>query len=407
MNRTILGIALLFSVLPLAEAALVLDDIHFDPAIIASGDEVDIVIQYHDDSSFASSRVGDPDYRFAVRLESDDDLTREYVRVQDREGDDLRGIILAGGYYNKRFRVKVAQDAPPGNYEFRLVGQWYRDGQPEASEQFLRFTMPVKKEGIILDVASLVTTPSAIRPGDDYVELTTRLENVGEKDAKRVELRLSAPEGITASYSDDNRQWIGRVNAGEAQEVTFFLDVVEDVAPGTYPLTFTMEYLDLDNNAYATARELQLRIKEAPRLEVVNVSGWGRAGGTAELRVTVRNVGTEAAEATDVRLLKQSAQPFTMDVRSDYLGELEPGQERTAHFMMDVSRGAVLKEHDVQLLLRAKGDSDRGDDAIYTFTRHATLSVTGTAPNVLLWVGVAASLIVVLVLIVKVARGKR
>ena len=71
---------------------LVLDTIQFDPAIIAAGDEVDIVVQFHHDtSSLERQWVGNEDYTFAVMLESDDSLTKNYVTLQDAEGDDLRG----------------------------------------------------------------------------------------------------------------------------------------------------------------------------------------------------------------------------------------------------------------------------------------------------------------------------
>ena len=113
---------------------------------------------------------------------------------------------------------------------------------------------------------------------------------------------------------------------------------------------------------------LPFLVKARPNLEIVSVEGSGLAGKTADLYITVKNVGTEDAESTDVRLIKQSAQPFSTDVRSDYLGLIAPGEEAVAVFHLDVSSDAEIKEHDLKLIIRAKGDSDSGDDNIYLFS---------------------------------------
>ena len=128
---------------------LELNYIHFDPAIIASGDEVDIVVQYSaKELPFEDTQVGDEDYSFEVTLMSDDDLTRDHVTILDSKGDDVKGTIYSGDMYYKVFRVKVSGDAPAASYEFKLVGQWYKNDVPLDGKEELTFEMPVKKEGI-------------------------------------------------------------------------------------------------------------------------------------------------------------------------------------------------------------------------------------------------------------------
>lgn len=385
MKYTIISlftIALLAVLMPGAQAALVLDNIHFDPAVIAAGDEVDIIIEYHDDVlPMEEGRIGDDDFSFRIELRADDDLTKEYVSIVDREGDDLHGTIFSGTRYNKVFRVKVQPNAPSGNYEFRLVGQWYENGEPLDFFRYVRFKMPVKREGIILDFANMQTEPAEVRPGDDYVKIVGALENVGEKYAKSVEVRLDPPEGIQSSYTNDNRLWAGRIDSSQQKDVTFFVDVKEDLDPGLYNITYYMDYMDADDNEYAKSGTIPFRVKARPYLEIVNATGITRAGQTAQLEVVVRNTGQESAEAVDVRIMKQNAQPFVIDVRSDYVGEIEPGETGTALFDIGVTRDARIKEHDLSLLIRAKGDSEEGDDNIYLFNRQATVVVSGKAPN--------------------------
>lgn len=389
-TKTLVLVALFVLILPQTFAYLKLDNVQFDPAIISSGDEVDIVIQYHDEPTVEEdSRIGQPGYTFEVRLEPDDTLAQTYLTFVDAEGDDYRGQVLAGARYNKVFRVKVNNNAPAGNYQVKLIGQWYYNDKPIDDSQVARFRIPVKREGIILDIATLHTVPNDVRPGDNYVEINTRVENVGQKDAKSVEMHLNTPEEIEASYANNNRVWIGRVNSGESKDITFVVDVDEYAAPEAYDVRVDFSYRDLDDNAYSKSRELPFLIKGRPYLEVSGFAGQGRAGDDGTLIVTVKNTGTQSAEAVDVRILKQNSQPFTFDVRNDYVGELEPGEEREAIFHFDVSRDAAHKTHDFQLLIRAKGDSDEGDDTIYTYNRRAQFVVSGSAPNYFFYLGLA------------------
>ncbi|RME53417.1 hypothetical protein D6783_02050 [Candidatus Woesearchaeota archaeon] len=402
-------LAIVIATLPIAKAELELRDIQFDPAIIASGDEVDVVIQYAETSiGVSDDRLANPAFTFKVLLQPFDSITRKYVTIQDAEGQFLYGsTVFNGATYVRKFRVKVKPDAPAGTYKFRLVGQWYKNGEPIESPRFSIFSMTVKKEGIIIGVADLQTEPSEVRPGDNYVKVTTQIENSGEKDAKNVAVTLISPEGIDPSYANNNRVWIGRLNAGASTQATFYLDVDEDYAPGAVNLTFHFTYQDTDDNRYETERTLPFLIKERPNIVVTESTGEGLAGREGELRVTIKNTGTERAEAVEVRIIKQSTQPFDLDVRSDYVGDLEPGEEATAIFPIMIRSDAQVRKHEFKLLIRAKGDSDEGDDNIYTFARSATFTVSGKAPNTLLKIGIAALIIVLALLGWRVATRRK
>jgi len=401
-NIILFSIALTIALfaIPLVSASLVLDRIQFDPAIITAGDEVDIIIYYHDDSSSDNdNKIGNPEYNFKTWIMPDDTVSEDHILILDAQGDDLYGTVYSGQQYNKKFRVKILSNAPSGTYEMKLLGQWYKGDTPFGSIMSIKFNMDVKKEGIILNIASLETIPSEIRPGDNYVKIVTRIENVGSKDAKAIELDVTTPSGITASYSNDNRAWIGRLNAGESKEFTTFIDVEENTTPGLYYVKYDYAYSDLDDNKYTKDQLIPLRIKESPYLEVIDVKGEGAAGTKTKLYVTVKNTGTESAELVDVRIMKQSVQPFAVDVRSDYIGELAPGEEGVAVFEINILSEAAVKEHDLKVLIRAKGDTDEGDDNIYTFSRNATINVTPAKNTKLIY----AIAIVVVALIALVA----
>ena len=399
MKKTIITLLLLISLLvggiSQSNATMELNYIHFDPAIVASGDEVDIVIQYSaKDAPFEQDQIGDEEYSFEVELMPDDDITKEHITILDSKGDNVKGTIYSGAKYYKVFRVKVDQDAPALNYEFKLTGQWLKNNEPLDANEELKFSMPVKKEGIILDISSIETTPSQVRAGDKFVEVTTYLQNVGHKTAKSIELDIETPENITPSYSDNNRKWVGALKPNSSKEISFYLNLDEYLKSGPYNLTFDMEYMDLDDNKYNKTSTIPLLVKPRPHLIIDEVEGSSLAGENSQIQIWVKNVGETSAESVDVRVLKQNSQPFTFDVRSSYIGELEPGESGLAVLDLEVLPKASIKEHNLELLVRAKGDTDEGDDNIYTFSRSASFDVTGKAPNYNIFYGGIALFVV-------------
>ncbi len=400
-QKTILAMTIfliMVAMLPNASAKLELDRVSFDPAIISAGDTVDIIVQFHAEALTKSTKLGNPDYSFEVSLHPDDEVSGKYITILDSEGDNIHGAIYPRTFYSKVFRVKVSGDAIPADYQLRLEGRWVYKGVPEEDVQYVRFLMPVKKEGIIINIGQTTTFPSMVRAGDDEVKLTAYVENVGEKDAKSVEAKLILPDGFTPSYSSANRVWVGGLKAGESKKVDFYIDVDENLTDKEYTLNYEFNYMDYDNNKYSKKLFLPFLLKSRPYLNVAKVEGEGIAGRETKLHIFIRNEGTESAESVDVRIIKQNSQPFDIDVRSEYIGELEPGETGEAIFTIHTLPEAELKEYSFKLLIRAKGDSDEGDDKIYLFNRRANFRVSGRSPNYLLTGGVAGTAVLLLIL---------
>lgn len=396
--RISLIMLVLLTVLTLSFAELELNRIYTDPAIITAGDEVDIVVQYEAKNTFMdSNRVGDSNYEFRASLVLEDDVSKEHITLLDSQGLPVRGSILSGVTYNEVFRIKVSPEAPAATYKLKLEGQWYKDGSPIGGTEFKRFDLDIKKEGIILDIGSIESSPSKIRPGDEAVELQTFIENSGFKDAKSVELRLNTNNSlIVPTFSDNNRNWVGIVANGSSKPTTFTLDFRESLSSGVYNVSVTMNYKDFDNNEYAKVIDFPIRIDSRPNLEIVNTSGISKIGDSSQLEVYIKNTGEDTAESVDARIIKDASQPFAMDIRSDYLGEIKPGETRKAIFSLETLDSADEKTHSFKILMRAQGDREKGDTSIYTYYGDAEFEVSGTSTN---WFVIIGTVIVVIVLI--------
>src|SRR3989338_10130771 len=174
----------------IAYAAVEFDSVSFDPAVIAAGDEVDITINFHDEA-FYDTLAQYTGTELKVFLEPADTISEKYLLITDATGGQNVGHLSAQGVWRKTFRVKVSNDAPPAKYKLRVKFQYFVDDKQIDSAKVYDFFIDVKKEGIILGVANIITVPSAVRPGDNYVELDTYIENSGNKNSKSVEAMLN------------------------------------------------------------------------------------------------------------------------------------------------------------------------------------------------------------------------
>ena len=401
-----------------AYAAVQLDGVSFDPAIVAAGDEVDVTINFHDEA-FADTQAQYKGTALKVFLEPADTISGRYLLITDAAGSPNVGHLFAQGVWKKTFRVKVGNDAPAAKYKLRIRFQYFVDNRPTDAAKVHDFYIDVKKEGIVLGVANIVTVPSVIRPGDNYVELDTYIENSGHKNSKSVEAILILPEILEHSYTNSNRLWIGNVAVNESKKATFFINVDEDASPVRYDLDLELNYMDLDNNKYTTMVAIPLLVKEKPVIDVVDVKGGGKSGSSIDLEVYLKNTGSEDAEAVDARLITQSSQPFSFDSRSNYIGELKPGETGKAVFKVRIDKDAELKEHFIKMLIRAKGDGDKGDENIYTFNRRVTIAVNSKKTNPIAGIfvaedngaykaiGIGTVLAIVIIGLVKLKMGKR
>ncbi|MCH8520094.1 MAG: hypothetical protein LAT82_05050 [Nanoarchaeota archaeon] len=410
--KVLFGALLVLIIIPLSFSQLELVNVYFDPAIITAGDEVDVVIEYRARNvPFESNQIGSGEYTYQVRLIADSELANEHITIIDSSGKDVKGGgsgILQGVTYNKVFRIKVDTNAQALNYPLKLEGQWFRNNVAQRNTEFVRFDLPVKKEGIILDIAGISSMPNKIRPGNTEVLLQAHLENSGFKTAQSIEILLeSESSGIVASFSNNNRQWVGLLDEKTSKPLQFYIDVRDSVQAGVHNLYFTINYKDMDGNSYTKNSTIPIIIESRPNLVVTHVEGSSRAGEKAQMIVEITNIGEDIANAVDVRIIRDSSQPFAFDIRTNFIGQIRPNETRTAVFEFDTLSSAEEKLHQFQLLIRAQGDTDKGDSSIYTFNRRAEFEVSGQAPNIFITIGVGVVIIVVVLFVIALINRKR
>lgn len=395
-----IGLTLSILVLAVGQAysAPELQDVSFDPGVIAAGDRVDITASIHYDIYDGDEEEKNID----VALSPDNRLAEEYVTFEDDYSDSI--FIYPGGGWNQQFQVKVHGDAPSGDYRFTVdITESNRNSNVTYEEEFV---MPVEKEGVDLTADVVQTSPDNPRTGDNDVRMDLRVSNTGSKDIEEVEIIPEFPEGISSSDSMTEKLFIDRIGESSSSNQELKLDIADELRPGVYRINLSTSYEDTDSNSYTEEMSIPLRVEGRPDLELANASMEMKAGSTSDLELTVVNTGSQDAETVSARVIAQSSQPFSLADRSDYIGEIKPGEKGKAVLSISSDRSASLKKHQLKIEMRANGDSDEGDNSVYTFTGNASVDLEERSQASLIYIGVAAAGLVLLLAAFRHFRGK-
>jgi len=396
--------ALIISILTITvgtgSAAPKLDAVSFDPGFITAGDRVNISANMHETNY--PDKNWDEDKKLKVVLKPDNRLTREYITIED-DRDESIGFLYPDGVWNQRYQVKVDSGAPTGMYDFELHVQYLEDGEPvkiqtkEGSYNFTvirDFSMPVDNEGVDLSGNVEGTDPKTPRPGDSYTDMQLTFTNTGNKPIEEITLNPETPELVETAYSQDEKFFVDRLNEGDKASRNLSLDLDEDLEEGLHWIKMSATYEDTSSNTYTEKIELPLRVEGRPDLEIVNSSTEMKAGETKQLHVKVENTGEQDAESVTTRVIAERSQPFSLEDRSNYIGEIESGETNEAVLRLSAERSASLKTHQVKVQLRANGDSEEGDQSVYTFTEQAKVELTERNQSNLIFIGLIAALLV-------------
>ena len=413
-HHTAIKFGIAFSIITLsigaASAAPKLDAVSFDPGFISAGDRVNISANMHETAY--PDKDWDEERKLKVVLKPGNRLTREYVTIED-DRDNSIGFLYPEGVWNQRYQVKVGSGAPTGMYDFELHIQYLENDEPvkirtqKGNYNFTvirDFSMPVDNEGVDISSNVVSTEPSVPRPGDDYVETQVRFTNTGNKPVEEIVLRPSSSEGIQPSYSSDEKFYINKLMEGDSAEKTISFNLDENLEAGLHIIDLSATYEDRSGNSYSEDLNIPLRVEGRPDLEIVNSSMEMKAGETSELRVNVRNTGEQDAESVTARVIAERSQPFSLEDRSNYIGEIEAG--RTAEAVMSISadRSTSLKEHQLKIQFRSNGDSEEGDQSVYTFMEQTEVELRARTQSLLIPVGLGVAALIVLITVYRYRR---
>jgi hypothetical protein len=348
-------------------------------------------------------------------------LSFQGTEILSLVGPTVLHINTLNSWSSKEVKVilHIKEEAPNGIYPIPVNCSWreyYFDSAvgyvtgPEKTE-LLGLSFNVIGEGVI-NVGDVSTDPKDIRPGDENVEIRAFIENSGEAAAKDIEANLLFNSEFKPSWSGTDRSYLGRLNSGEKGEAVFHIDVSDRLESGKHSIPLQITYKDTKGVEYVVMHEVTILVKPKPDFEIISYytepESLNAADKNVLLHVKIRNIGSEKAESASVRITGEADVPFDYDVKSDFVGNLEVGEEGEAILEFDVDEDALPKVYPMGVEIRCTGDRDLGDDNVYIFNKKINVEVSsGSSSDGFSVPGFEALLSVLALLFVFVIIGRR
>ncbi|GGL60869.1 COG1361 S-layer family protein [Halocalculus aciditolerans] len=238
---------------------------------------------------------------------------------------------------------------------------------------------------------------SQVAPGED-AQLTVQLSNgasLDYVDARSAEATstVTTAKAVRASLKSDDAPIevnsgtvsVGSVPDGGLKTAQFDISVKPGAEPGTYKLPvklhydYTYQYDASENIISELSRTetayVKVEVKDAPRFEVVDSKTNVSVGDTGDVSLTLRNVGSAAANASHVAVQSTSS-AFAVGTSgsvSQFTGDWQPGENRT----VVVSASAAGTANPAPYTFRSAVTYENEDGQ----TREADPAIVGVAPQ--------------------------
>ncbi|MGV8077292.1 MAG: COG1361 S-layer family protein [Methanosarcina sp.] len=206
---------------------------------------------------------------------------------------------------------------------------------------------------------------------NDSVEETIAMAEMGEEKecttAKDIDAELQSGTEYFEVEATNNVQNVAELETGHTAALSYTIKIDSDTPAGNYELLLPVTYQYQANVRTATAdvinlgltdtkytREYKMKnetlrvpisIKSEPKFEVTNVSGNLVQGESKVVEVTYKNTRENVAKNALARIIIMS--PLSTEKSIVRLGDIGPGEEKTARFDILASQEAVVKNYSI------------------------------------------------------------
>ena len=274
------------------------------------------------------------------------------------EDDENNFIALDHGYtvdYYKSYGAPAIQASITGDPEFE---------RGETADLKIK----IANVGVISGFKRLNANQKRI---NDSIEETIALKEMGEEEeattAKDIEATLQSETKYIEVESTGNFQNVEELETGHTAPLSYTIKVDGNIPAGSYELllpvtyqyqanvrTVTADAINLGITDVDYAREyktktevlkIPISIKSEPKFEVTNVSGSLIQGESKVVNITYKNTRETMAKDAFARIIVMS--PLSTEKSTVRLGDIGPGEEKTASFEIKAAQDATVKKYGV------------------------------------------------------------
>ncbi len=214
---------------------------------------------------------------------------------------------------------------------------------------------------------------------EEYGETLTRAYMASELSSDRA---ITTADSMTATLSlvdpnapidiQDDTLLLGSLSSGKSLSTPaqFPIEIYDNAKAGTYDLRLNISYRSQRDSAvtppygdtyywYEDMNQtmiLHIVVEEEPYFKISNVESDLKAGDENTINVTYTNTGEQVARECIARI--SVVDPFTTTDDQSYLGDMNPGESKTAVFNVNVADDATIKDYSISSEIKYKDVHD-------------------------------------------------
>ena len=275
----------------------------------------------------------------------------------------------------------VDENAPAGTYMLHVTADYHYaaaqhllpSGQWEYTyeEQTARLEVPVQVKGVVKPTILSLDTDN-LNAGQTGT-MTVSLKNAGYGGGMSSAVELSGISGVFRLV--DGGVYIGDFPPGAVRTVTFTAFVNDAVSAGTYPEEVMVVYTDEHGEAQTSVSErIGIPVGEGASFAIVSGPVAVVPGEPKSISVTFKNTGD--APVYDARARIVPGKPLSASVDTAMLGDMAPGETKTADFMITLASGSLDVPYGLNSEIKYRDETDT-----LMLSDQIVLEVEGTAGN--------------------------
>lgn len=274
------------------------------------------------------------------------------------DDDETNFIVLDHGYtvdYYRSYGGPVIKASITGDPEF-------------ARGETADLKVKIANTGVIDGFQRLNANQKRI---NDSIEETIALAEMEEEKesttAKNVEAALQSKTEYIEVEPTANLQSVDKLETGHTSTLSYTIKINNNIPAGNYELLLPVSYQYQSNVRTVTADAVNLgitdvkyareyktkyetlripiSIKSRPKFEVTNVTGNLVQGESKVIEVTYKNTRESVAEDALARIIVMS--PLSVENSIVRLGDIGPGEEKTARFEITADKEALVKNYGI------------------------------------------------------------
>lgn len=298
-----------------------------------------------------------------------DDLpnTAKFLTITLNPGDtpfiiksdpQMVGDLMASNTATGTFTVRIPTDTPSGlyslpvnlNYTYMYTADQYGTDtiQYTYKTKDVVFQIPVRiKPDVKIKVLSAdVGNLNAGMEGS----LNLEVMNTGHEDARKAIIVIAQNDGSPVTPTEASA-YIGDFPPNGTAKAIFKASASDSAEAQTYPLDIYVKYENHDGDIVTTDPEtIGVAVGKKTEFAVVSEPEPVTPGEKAVITIAYKNNGVAVARQAQARI--SMVDPFSSNDDTAFLGDIAPGEIKTASFLITIDKSATIKDYGIDSEVR-------------------------------------------------------